>query len=227
MDMACKFLLNFHGVGTPHVAVTQAEHPFWLATDTFVRWIQNSSLMEREFSLRIVPTFDDGNVSDLDIVAPTLAKHNVHGLFFPCIGRIGQKQYLEDADILNLAQMGHEIGSHGVRHVPWTSLDAKALDWEIHHSKDYLENILNTKIESVAVPFGAYNRRVLSALKKAKYTRIYTTDRGFITGANALLNRYSVRQDDDPEHLRKIIKRLRTRPFKLLSGLKTAIKSLR
>ena len=222
----CKFLLNFHGVGAPHAEITEAEQPFWIATNTFAQWIQNSKFMEREFRISIVPSFDDGNISDLDIVAPVLAENNMPGLFFPCVGRIAQKQYLGDAQILTLARMGHEIGSHGVHHVPWTLLDAKALNWEIRYSKDYLENLLNTTIESVAVPFGAYNRRVLSTLRKAKYTRIYTTDRGLTDGAALLLNRYSVRKEDDPRHLRKILQRLNSRPFKVFSRLKTVIKSM-
>jgi peptidoglycan/xylan/chitin deacetylase (PgdA/CDA1 family) len=220
-------LLNFHGIGRPHTEITEAERSFWLTTDKFISWIEISDSVASEFSLTIVPTFDDGNSSDLEIAAPALAKYSMRGLFFPCVGRIGQKHYLDKSDIRTLAQMGHEIGSHGVNHVPWTSLDPRALHREIHYSRQCLENILGVKVDSVAIPFGAYNRRVLSALQNGAFSRIYTTDQAIVTGSPMMINRYSVRRDDDPEDLRKMIKRLRSRQFRLISSLKTMIKSLR
>jgi len=222
-----KLFLNFHGIGKPHSGVTEAEHSFWLTTDKFTQWIKISDSIARKFALAIVPTFDDGNISDLEIAAPALANYGIRGLFFPCVGRAGQKHYLDTSDLTSLAQMGHEIGSHGVNHVRWTSLDPKALDWEIRHSKERLENILNTRIEAAAIPFGAYNRHVLSALQKAAFSRIYTSDPGITTGSSAILNRYSVRRDDAPEDLCQIIERFRSNQFKLISSFKTKIKSLR
>jgi len=225
--MIGKLVLNFHGIGKPHEGVTEAEHSFWLTTDKFIQWIEISDSIARKFALAIVPTFDDGNISDLEIAAPALAKYGMRGLFFPCVGRTGQKHYLDNSDLLSLAQMGHEIGSHGVNHVPWTSLDPQVLDWEIRYSKERLENILNTSVEAVAIPFGAYNRHVLSALKKAAFSRIYTSDPGIVTGSNGKLNRYSVRRDDAPEDLCQIVEWFRSGQFKFVSGLKTMIKSLR
>ena len=222
-----KLVLNFHGIGRPHAGVTEAEHSFWLTADKFIQWIQMSGSVAREFSLTILPTFDDGNASDLQIAAPALAKYNMRGLFFPCVGRIGQRNYLDKSDLHSLAGMGHEIGSHGVDHVPWTSLDPQTLDWEIRCSKECLEIILATNIEAVAIPFGAYNRHVLSALQKAAFSRIYTSDPGIATGSNGTFNRYSVRRDDAPEDLGQIVERFRSRQFKLTSSLKTMIKSLR
>jgi peptidoglycan/xylan/chitin deacetylase (PgdA/CDA1 family) len=222
-----KLLLNFHGVGRPHTGVTEAEYPFWLARNRFIDWIEISNSVAREFALAIVPTFDDGNISDLEIVAPSLAKYDMRGLFFPCVGRTGQKHYLDKSGLRTLAQAGHEIGTHGVNHVRWTSLDPSALHREIHYSRQCLESILDAKVDSVAIPFGAYNRRVLSALRNAAFSRIYTTDQGIVTGSPTIINRYSVRRDDDPEHLRKIIGRLGSLQFRLISNLKTMIKSLR
>jgi peptidoglycan/xylan/chitin deacetylase (PgdA/CDA1 family) len=220
-------LLNFHGIGRPHKEITEAELSFWLTTEKFISWTENSNSASSEFALTIVPTFDDGNSSDLEIVAPALAKYGTRGLFFPCVGRIGRKHYLDKSDIRALAKMGHEIGTHGVNHVPWTSLDPKALHREINYSRQCLENILGVKVDSVAIPFGAYNRRVLSALQKAAFSRIYTTDKAIVRGSPMMINRYSIRRDDDPEDLGKIIKQLSSHKFRLISNVKTMIKSLR
>ena len=122
--MADQIVLKFHGIGNPHAQVPNDERPYWLDTDLFVRWIESLDLIARKYAITIVSTFDDGNSSDLEIAAPTLAKYGMLGLFFPCTGRIGQKYYLDASDIRILARMGHGIGSHGVDHVRWTSLDA-------------------------------------------------------------------------------------------------------
>lgn len=87
--------------------------------------------------------------------------------------------YLSEEDIRRLFKMGFEIGSHGIDHVDWTHLDRDARDVEITGSKRVLEDILATKIQAVAIPFGSYNRSVLAALKVAGYTKAYTCDPGF------------------------------------------------
>jgi peptidoglycan/xylan/chitin deacetylase (PgdA/CDA1 family) len=124
-------------------------------------------------------TFDDGNRSDLEIAAPILAKYGVMGAFFPCSGRLTRDGYLTADDIRNLFSLGFEIGSHGVDHVPWTKQDAAALHRELVGSKAEFEQILGASIHAAAIPFGAYNRRVLAALKAAGYAKVYNSDRGF------------------------------------------------
>ena len=107
----------------------------------------------------------------------------------------------------------------------WTTLDAEALYREAHHSKESLENILNTKVDSVAIPFGAYNRHVLRVLQSA-YDRIYTSDEGIVRGCPATLNRFKICAGDDPALLRETIERFRSRHFRLISNAKTVAKSL-
>jgi peptidoglycan/xylan/chitin deacetylase (PgdA/CDA1 family) len=224
-----KLLLKFHGLGKPHSQVPEDERPYWIESELFHRLIESLDSIAKEFEIAIVPSFDDGNSSDLEIAAPVLAKYGMPGLFFPCTGRIGQKRYLDASDIRFLAQMGYGIGSHGVDHVRWTSLDGEALHREVHHSKQKLESILDAKVDSVAIPFGAYNRRVLSAVQSAAYSKIYTSDQGIVTGCSAILHRCSICEgdNDNPALLRKAIKRLRSPYFRLLTNAKIAVKSLR
>jgi hypothetical protein len=221
-----KLLLKFHGIGKPHMQVPEDERPFWLDSDLFVRWIESLDAITREFAISIIPTFDDGNSSDLNIAAPTLAKHRMLGLFFPCTGRMGQRNYLDAQDVRALAQMGHGIGSHGVDHIPWTSLDSEALDREIRHSRRSLETILNAKVDSVAIPFGAYNRRVLSAVRSAAFSRIYTSDQGLVTGCPKIISRCTVLEGDDPALLPETIRRFRSGNHRLITNIKVTAKSL-
>jgi len=150
-----------------------------MAEGAFVSFIANARSRASALGVGLHATFDDGNRSDLEIAAPVLVKYGVSGSFFPCTGRLTMSGYLSEEDVRRLFKMGFEIGSHGVDHVHWTHLDDGALNGEITVSKRVLEDILATKIQTVAIPFGSYNRRVLAALKVAGYTKVYTCDPGF------------------------------------------------
>jgi peptidoglycan/xylan/chitin deacetylase (PgdA/CDA1 family) len=150
-----------------------------MAEETFVSFIADARSKAEALGVGLHATFDDGNRSDLEVAAPVLARHGVSASFFPCTGRLTRSGYLSEDDIRRLFKMGFEIGSHGIDHVHWTELGRDALDVEITGSKRVLEDILATKVEAVAIPFGSYNRRVLVALKVAGYTKAYTCDPGF------------------------------------------------
>ena len=121
--------------------------------------------------------------------------------------------------------MGHGIGSHGVDHLRWTTLDVEALYREAHHSKQDLENILNTKVDSVAIPF--WRLQSPRAPRFAiRLRQIYTSDEGIVRGCPATLNRFKIRAGDDPALLRETIERFRSRHFRLIANAKTLAKSL-
>jgi peptidoglycan/xylan/chitin deacetylase (PgdA/CDA1 family) len=174
-----NIVLAFHGIGVPPAGIPAEERPFWMAEETFVSFIANAPSSAKALGVGLHATFDDGNRSDLEIAAPVLARYGVSASFFPCTGRLTTSGYLSEEDIRRLFKMGFEIGSHGTDHVYWTHLDRGALDVEVTGSKRVLEDILATEIQTVAIPFGGYNRSVLAAVKVAGYTKAYTCDPGF------------------------------------------------
>jgi peptidoglycan/xylan/chitin deacetylase (PgdA/CDA1 family) len=70
------------------------------------------------------------------------------------------------------------VGSHGIAHVDWTTLSGAALMRELTGSKQALEAILDQPVAEAGIPFGAWNGRVLHALRRAGYTAAYSSDRG-------------------------------------------------
>ncbi len=201
---AMTVILTFHGVGRPHVGVGEDERPYWLPADRFL------SILDRVVALggtgrafRI--TFDDGNMSDLELAAPALAARGLGADFFVLTGRLGQAHYLGADDIRALAAQGFGIGLHGARHLDWRTLDAPALREETHDARAQLESVTGRPVTAVAVPFGAYNRRVMAHLLRAGFAEILTSDGGRADAGARIKPRTSLRSDMEAETIEAIL----------------------
>ncbi len=166
---------NFHGIGEPPVEVRAGELPFWLTLAQFSETITRLADSGRPYRV----TFDDGNVSDLTVGAPSCARNGIEVTIFACSGRVGQFGYLDQAALREIAVMpGCTIGSHGRMHVSWRGLNNAALANEIEVSRAELEQLTDQTVSAAGLPFGAYDRRVLRALAVAGYETVYSSDGG-------------------------------------------------
>lgn len=221
-----QVILTFHGIGTPPVAVPEAERPYWIGERDFRDLLERLSRQAPAMRLRLLLTFDDGNKSDLEIAAPILKAHGLDGLFFPCTGRLERPGYLNAGDLRRLDAQGFEIGSHGVAHLPWATLGGEDLDAEINGSKADIERILARPVRMAALPFGSYNRAVLSALRRAGYERIYSSDPGFAAPGSRFQYRFSWREGADFD-LDRLIRRYAKLQRRFTRAARTVVKSLR
>ncbi len=195
--------LNFHGIGTPAPAVDPGERPYWIDIDLFADVIENFPDWSHHRPLYI--TFDDGNLSDLEIAAPILAARGLSARFFVLTGRLEMPNYLSAKDVIELHKMGFSIGSHGHSHVDWSTLSPNGLVEELCQSRTRLSDILNCQIAEAAIPFGNYNRTVLRALKAAGYTTVWTSDGGGMDPNAFLRPRTSIKGDMSIETVRQIL----------------------
>lgn len=185
-------IANFHGIGTPPARVDDGERPYWLSREGFVRALDLLAASGLPFRV----TFDDGNLSDVETGVPLCAERGVESIVFACSGRIGRAGYLAAADLRALAAMpGCRIGSHGIDHVPWRGLDPAALAAEVAQSRAVLEAALAAPVAAAGIPFGAYDRRVLAALRRAGYREVYSSDGGPRLSAGGVQPRLSLRGD--------------------------------
>lgn len=197
-----EVILNFHGIGSPHPGVDAAERPYWIDESFFAAIVDLVANHPRTADFGI--TFDDGNISDVTIAAPMLQKRGLPGEFFVLGGRLGQPHYLSAADCRALADAGMGIGLHGMDHVDWRALDAVQLDAETVTARAVVAAVAGRPVDSVAIPFGAYNRRVIAHLRHCGFTRIYTSDGGR-AGRGVIRNRTSIRADMDIAGVRRIM----------------------
>ena len=203
-DANASSLLNlcFHGIGMPDRVLEPGEDELWIEPAQFEELLD---VIVRFPSVRV--TFDDGNVSDVSIALPALLRRNMDAAFFIIAGRIGQRGSLDTADIRALAKAGMTVGSHGVSHRPWRSLSTQELHGELTSARESIAAAAGKPVDQAACPLGSYDRRVLNAVRRHGYSRVYTVD-GLPAKSGAWLqSRYTIRADGSPHDIE-----LRARP---------------
>ena len=60
--MPAQLILEFHGIGSPHGGVADADEPmYWLSRETFASLLQAIVVTREGSDLPVAITFDDGN----------------------------------------------------------------------------------------------------------------------------------------------------------------------
>lgn len=199
-----RVILNFHGIGPPHRHVPESERPYWISEAMF-RVILEQVLVSRAAGIDVRLTFDDGNISDLTIAAPAIADVGVTASFFLLTGRVGNADYVNEIAARELIGMGMEVGLHGRDHVDWRLLDDARLRAEVVDARKDLEDLIGAKVTSVAVPFGAYSRKVMHRILREGYCAVYTSDGGYARPNSRIRSRTSVRADMGPATIEDIL----------------------
>jgi peptidoglycan/xylan/chitin deacetylase (PgdA/CDA1 family) len=185
--------LTFHGIGEPARSLDRGEAEFWVTHEEFIGVLDAAT---RRRDVRV--TFDDGNASDLELALPALRDHRLSSTFFVVAGRLGEPGFVDQDDVRALAAAGMTVGSHGMRHVPWPEVDDRTLHEELVEARERLEAVVGRTVSEAACPFGSYDRRVLSALRRAGYRRVYTSDRGTARPGAWLQPRNTMRRGEGP-----------------------------
>ena len=191
--------LTFHGIGDPERALDPGERDVWVSHDRFLALLD--CVVGRS---DVVITFDDGNESDVRHALPALQDRGLRATFFVVAGRLGTPCFVDDDGLRTLAAAGMEIGCHGMHHRPWRGLDDRALHEELVAARTVLERTIGRSVRRAACPFGSYDRRVLSTVRRSGYQRVYTSDGGTARPADFVQARTSVAAVDEPAVLRRI-----------------------
>lgn len=125
--------------------------------------------------MSVMLTFDDGNASDRSIALPLLEKRGMKAAFFITTGAIGSDGRSAREDIEVLHRSGMIIGSHGVTHRFLTDLGPAELEEELRRSREDLEEITGSPVDSISAPGGRIDRGVLRAAVEAGYRFIYSS----------------------------------------------------
>jgi peptidoglycan/xylan/chitin deacetylase (PgdA/CDA1 family) len=127
----------------------------------------------------VVITFDDGFETFFTEAFPVLEAYGVKATLFPIAGFIGRRsewdalplqQHLSKAQIREISDCGHEIGSHTMTHADLTMLPMHDLEGELRDSKAALEDITGRPVVSLSFPFGSWNKRVWETARSVGYT---------------------------------------------------------
>ena len=124
----------------------------------------------------IVLTFDDGWRSQYVSALPLLKKYRQTATFYIVSGYMGYNAYMDWAMTEELKNAGMTIAAHTIDHADLTRKSPADLEREVRDSKVLLESRLNISITHFAYPFGAYNNRVVEAVKQAGYRTATTVN---------------------------------------------------
>ncbi|MDB5022167.1 MAG: polysaccharide deacetylase [Pedobacter sp.] len=122
----------------------------------------------------IMLTFDDTEENQFLIAAPTMKKYGFKGVYFVMTVSLGRPNYMTKAQVKELSEVGHVIGSHTWDHHNVKKYQGK--DWETQVDKPTktLEEITGKKIEHFAYPFGLWNPEAFPELKKRGMKSAYS-----------------------------------------------------
>ena len=166
----------------------------------------------------IVLTFDDGYVDFLENAVPVLRNHTFPATLFIVAAETGSVNYWRSPElqrpllswkqIREIAEMGYEIGSHGLHHRDLTRLTYNDLKTEITGSKDLIENCLGVTVTAFSYPWGKHDVRIENAIQDAGYdcavTVGSTLDNGPETNRFHLHRRTMERKDSLATFARKV-----------------------
>ena len=183
-------ILMFHSVASE---VAKWESAYNISTERFWRAIRvllgagfksvinltDPAVTKREMIL----TFDDGYEDVYCEVFPKFSQLGIKALVYVVVDRLGKvsdwhpgepKQLLSKAQILEMHRHGVQFGSHTSSHANLISIDPYSVRREVSDSKKRLEDMLGTKVDKFAYPWGLLNEAVRAAVADAGYSTAVT-----------------------------------------------------
>jgi peptidoglycan/xylan/chitin deacetylase (PgdA/CDA1 family) len=187
----------FHGIGTPGRTLEPGETGYWIDHATYLDAVSAiASWPGTEVS------FDDGNSSDVELGLEALLRHGLRASFFVIADRIDTPGSLSTDQLRELVRHGMGVGSHGMHHRPWPATTQRERVVELHAARERIADASGVAVDEAACPLGRYDRSVLDELRRAGYTRVFTSDRRAGRRGAWLQPRFSFRADDDAASFR-------------------------
>ena len=130
----------------------------------------------------IIITFDDGYQDTLENAIPVLVELNIRAVIFVMGNRklksarwdelddLGSCPLMTDEQVRTVQKMGFEIGAHSLNHTALTSLSKIDMTNEIMGSKEELEKILGSPIQTFSYPYGSVNERVKKVVSDSGFS---------------------------------------------------------
>ena len=187
---AIPMVLMYHSVAPCH----QDPYKATVSPQRFerqMRWLRRSRL--RGVSIRellaandgrrarglVGLTFDDGYQNFVSYALPVLQRYGFTATVFVLPGRLGghnawdpdrpRKELLTADEIRGMADVGMEIGSHGLMHVSLPKADDIVLSAETVQSRAILQDLLGHQVRGFCYPYGHMDARVAAAVQAAGY----------------------------------------------------------
>jgi len=101
-------------------------------------------------------------------ILKTLKAENIKATFFLS----GPWAKTHPEIVQEIVKGGHEIGSHGHRHVNYTSLSPAEIKKEVKLAEDSIKDVSGITTTLIRLPNGDYNKEVIKTLREIDYTAV-------------------------------------------------------
>lgn len=171
----------------------------------------------------IIIMFDDGYKNTFTNAYPVLKKAGFTAIISICANFVGKKNatfengedikgkigedFLTSEDIIYMSQNNIFFCSHGVNHYRLDTLSEDNLLNELILSKQFLEKLINKKVNFFTYPWGVYNDLIIRYLINAGYLGAFSTRRG------------KVYEGNNPYELKRLMINGYSRKFNFLSTI--------
>lgn len=171
-------------------ALAKASYYFLTPEEAYKAFTENALPAKKVVWL----TFDDGNEDFYTIAYPILKKYKAKATNNVITGFVkkGNAGNLTVKQMKEMMAHGMSFQSHTVNHPDLSATEKATQKVELTDSIDFLENKLNTKVNTIAYPSGRYNQTTLDLAKKT-YKLGLTTNEGLASAKDGLLSLNRVR----------------------------------
>ncbi len=176
-------------------------------------------------SKEVLLTFDDGEMNNHSVALPLLKEFGFAGHFFLIAKRVGKQGYMGWEQLRQLNAEGMVIGSHGFSHEILTNLLDTQLQEELSASKKYLERNLGIPVESVSIPRGFCNERIVRMAREAGYRYIFMSENPNSVAANCF-SRIAVKSNWTLERFAQAMQGNAPLKEKILVSCKNGVKKI-
>lgn len=196
----------------------------------------SEALRDRRGGKILVVSFDDAFASVFERALPVTAALGVPATIFVPTSYVASPQAMQWSsldrwagtpheeelrcmgweELRQLVHAGWEVGSHTDTHAKLTELSDAELDAELSESKRRCEEGVGQPCETLAYPFGAYDRRVMERVHAAGYTAAVILDGQIAIPPGSLVR---------PARPRQMYGLLREGVYRHDSGLRLAAKT--
>jgi peptidoglycan/xylan/chitin deacetylase (PgdA/CDA1 family) len=147
----------------------------------------------------VVVSFDDGYSGQYKDAMPVLRSLRWPGVLNL---KLGNLRDLKAAHVLEMIANGWEVDSHTINHPSLPAIDDAHLRYELEASKARLKKDFGLTVNFFCYPAGAYDQRVVAAVRRAGYLAATTTDEGYARPQDTfVLGRVRVNGSDSPSSL--------------------------
>lgn len=142
-------------------------------------------------------TFDDGYLSDYEIVFPLLVERNIQATFFLITDKIGAPGHIGWSQIEEMHRHGMCIGSHSRSHRRMSLLAHEDARREFVESKQVLEDGLGAEVTVFSYPYGDCSPSLHEIGFDAGYRYLCSSAHGVAAEAAKVVPRNSINSGQD------------------------------